>query len=829
MLPARIGLISQSANVKYADTVRVAQALNLQVNRDLAPLWNVSGTVVALETADHLNPGIWPVYIVDDVPSGTTGFHLTGYNQPYAVVLSGDTWSLSASHETLEMLVDPSGNRLVAANAVKIIDDDVQDADGKVEYLVEICDPSEDPACAYLVDDVLVSDFYTPNYFDPAGTSGARYSFSGRIARPRQVLPNGYLTWFNPQNNTLQQVRHFGAPEIVDLAKGEPGGGPLTGGRALRSFVDAMTTPPRKLSRLRPGVTAVEQRDARRTMFASAAPVRALMFSAALAGAARAAAEAAARDQAAAGTAAAAQAALEHNRGVFQKPGVLSIRAGLRWRMQPPTPQHVVVVTVLPEQAAALHGTLPSVVDNVPVDVRVANSMESLRVTNPTHYLALAEARHELRQPDFEGEVFLDGRGEPLQAHPAPLAAFAAARVQKEEIDYTPAPGVSLDAVTAPVTLILHASPDAGWEQLSGFLAGVRESLVVGMYDFTSAHILAAVEQALAGDRKMTLTLDHPARNPTADQSDEQTQQDLTGKLGNGFEGTWALTNSDPKAPVWIYPNAYHIKVAVREDNTFWLSSGNWNNSNQPEIDLSDVAAARKVAATSDRDWHLIVTSKALADRFRAYLQHDYDVASGQIASARAQAGGTAAHSVEPVLEVPLDALAAGKTPRQFFPAKTLTDTIEIQPLLTPDNYHEHVKALIDSAQRTFYMQTQYIHPSGRPDDADHDALIAAVKALVDRGLDVRLITSQYQNDAWVEKLVAAGIPASVLRRQANVHNKGIVVDGEVVMVSSQNWSADGTLRNRDAGLIIRHEEAAAYFQQIFLHDWDHLASTVQS
>jgi hypothetical protein len=829
MLPARVGLISQSANVKYADVVRVAQALNLQVNRDLAPLWNVSGTVVALESADHLDPGIWPVYVVDDVPAGTTGFHLTEHNQPYAVVLSGDTWSLSASHEVLEMLVDPSGNRLVAANAVKIVDDDVQDGDGKVEYLVEICDPSEDPACAYLVDAVLVSDFYTPNYFDPAGTSGARYSFSGRIARPRQVLPNGYLTWFDPQSNTLRQVRHFGAPEIVDLAKGEPGAGPLTGGRSLRSFVDALTPPPRTLSHLQPSVTAVEQRDARQLMFASAAPARAQMYGAALAGARRAAADAAAQDLAAAGTANAAQAALEHNRAAFQKPGVLSIRAGLRWRLQPALPQHVVVVTVLPDQAAALRSTLPATVDNVPVDVRAAGAMESLRATDPRQYLALAEARHELRQPDFEGEVFLDARGEPREDHPAPLAAFAAARKHKEQIDYTPAPGANLDAVTAPVTLILHASPDAGWAQLADFLAGVRESLVVGMYDFTSAHILAAVEQALAGDKQMTLTLDHPAKNPTADQTDEQTQADLTGKLARGFEGTWALTNSDPQAPVWIYPNAYHIKVAVREDNTFWLSSGNWNNSNQPEIDLSDVAAARKLATKSDRDWHVIATSEALAGKFRAFLQHDYDVASKQIADARAQGAGAAGGAAAADLEVPIDAVAAaGKAPRQFFPAKTLTDTIEIQPLLTPDNYHEHVKALIDSAQHTFYMQTQYIHPSGHPGDEDHDALIAAVKALIDRGLDVRLITSQFQNDAWVEKLVAAGIPASVLRRQANVHNKGIVVDGQVVMVSSQNWSADGTLRNRDAGLIIRHEEAAAYFQQIFMHDWDNLASPVQ-
>src|SRR6202007_1210961 len=98
--------------------------------------------------------GLCAVYVGEEVQGGAPGFPLTEHNQPFAVVLAGDTWSLSASHEVLEMLVDPSGNRLTAANAVTIIDNEVQDSDGKVEFLVEICDPSEDASNAYLIDTV---------------------------------------------------------------------------------------------------------------------------------------------------------------------------------------------------------------------------------------------------------------------------------------------------------------------------------------------------------------------------------------------------------------------------------------------------------------------------------------------------------------------------------------------------------------------------------------------------------------------------------------------------------------------------------------------------
>ena len=71
----------------------------------------------------------------------------------------------------------------------------------------------------------------------------------------------------------------------------------------------------------------------------------------------------------------------------------------------------------------------------------------------------------------------------------------------------------------------------------------------------------------------------------------------------------------------------------------------------------------------------------------------------------------------------------------------------------------------------------------------------------------------------------SAGLDLSHVRIQANVHNKGIVVDLQVVAVGSQNWSGDGTLRNRDATLIIYNAEAAQYWEQIFIHDWTKMAS----
>jgi len=52
----------------------------------------------------------------------------------------------------------------------------------------------------------------------------------------------------------------------------------------------------------------------------------------------------------------------------------------------------------------------------------------------------------------------------------------------------------------------------------------------------------------------------------------------------------------------------------------------------------------------------------------------------------------------------------------------------------------------------------------------------------------------------------------------------GVPVDDTSVLVSSQNWSTAGTLQNRDAGVIITHPDAATYYTNLFLHDWNNLA-----
>jgi hypothetical protein len=123
----------------------------------------------------------------------------------------------------------------------------IKEDQGRVEYLVEVSDPSEGPEYGYTVNGILMSDFYFPRYFDPVEEAGVRYSFTGAIKKPRQVLPGGYISWHEPISGHWWQQTYFGAePEFIDLGQLD-----LTG-RSIRAAIDSVTDVPVLISGVDP-------------------------------------------------------------------------------------------------------------------------------------------------------------------------------------------------------------------------------------------------------------------------------------------------------------------------------------------------------------------------------------------------------------------------------------------------------------------------------------------------------------------------------------------------------------------------------------------------
>jgi V8-like Glu-specific endopeptidase len=403
-------------------------------------------------------------------------------------------------------------------------------------------------------------------------------------------------------------------------------------------------------------------------------------------------------------------------------------------------------------------------------------------------------------------------------------AAFEGATILPEEITYVPPDDAPLDQVSAPMRVVAHVSPDAGWPQLSRFLEETRKQLVIGMYDFGAPHIVEAVAALSRKNtfRKLTLVMQKGESVGEGTKEDDLKDTEVVDRLRealNGrFENTWIKIGS---VNGWV-SSSYHIKVAVRDQKAFWLSSGNWQSSNQPEANpLSEDPPQRSWLSRYNREWHAIVEHAGLAKTFETYLLHDF--ANNLDVEAR-EALNLPDVLVPESFFIPTAEERAAEF--QYFQPFEANRPFTVTPLLTPDNYHQQVLDLVKGASEELLIQNQTFNPP-KEDQEKLRELIEAVRERHEAGVKVRVIFRLMFPKKAREVLSGLkdhGIPDSIIQVQRNMHTKGIVVDRKRVLLGSQNWSNDGVSVNRDASLLFEDEDLARYFAAIFEHDWDHLA-----
>ena len=104
---------------------------------------------------------------------------------------NGDLVSVSASHELVEMLVDPAINLMTTGPNAKLV------------YAYESADPVE--ALSFDVDGIQMSDFIHPAYFeDFHKPESVRFDHMDKVKKPFQILSGGYQIIF--KNGKWSQV-----------------------------------------------------------------------------------------------------------------------------------------------------------------------------------------------------------------------------------------------------------------------------------------------------------------------------------------------------------------------------------------------------------------------------------------------------------------------------------------------------------------------------------------------------------------------------------------------------------------------------------------------
>src|SRR5450432_3612374 len=107
MLNRHIALVSETPTVDIAELAVVAAALQKQVIRDFGPIWGIQADVAAYPSLEHIPLDYWPIIVKDDLARPeAAGYHEDDLGEPYALVRRTGDWSVTASHEMLEILAD---------------------------------------------------------------------------------------------------------------------------------------------------------------------------------------------------------------------------------------------------------------------------------------------------------------------------------------------------------------------------------------------------------------------------------------------------------------------------------------------------------------------------------------------------------------------------------------------------------------------------------------------------------------------------------------------------------------------------------------------------
>ena len=346
-------------------------------------------------------------------------------------------------------------------------------------------------------------------------------------------------------------------------------------------------------------------------------------------------------------------------------------------------------------------------------------------------------------------------------------------------------------------------SPDEGRGPLLSFLASADRTLEVAVYTLTSEAIDAVlVQRVRQGVRVRVLLEGAPVGG-----IDEDERHAVADLLDAGA-GVRFLSSGVDVVKRYRY---LHAKYAIVDGEAVLVSSENFGDSGFPTA-----------GDAGNRGWSVIVEDRTLAGQLWEVFEEDFDPSRGDSVPATGIARGEAPDS-GPVLPWKTPAAAGARTVRLI---------VGPDNALAPDGWLE----AIASAQDHIWIEVFYADdPWGdRP-----NVLLEAVFSAARRGVHVRLLFdgSNWSSEEEVTgnaeltahlnaRAVREGIDleARVLSPQGSlerVHNKGLVVDRRVAVVSSMNWAHGSATENREIGLLLEDPEVAARLEAAFDDDWE--------
>ena len=354
-------------------------------------------------------------------------------------------------------------------------------------------------------------------------------------------------------------------------------------------------------------------------------------------------------------------------------------------------------------------------------------------------------------------------------------------------------------AVFWNVSVTTFVSPDCSSDMFSYAVNQSSDEILLNVYEFSSPLMADMLIAAHVRDVDVRILLEG---GPVGGISPEEKGVIRT-MTDRGIPVSVMLSQTGNPAP-YRYD---HAKYVIIDRKATLLTSENFKYSGFPPDGLN-----------GNRGWGVYLEDPALAEYFSTVYITDYN---GKSVSAYNGSAG----NLEPIPS----RKHTVDFPPEYFAGAT------VRPVIAPDTSNQ-ITSLINSAERSIEIEQAYI--TNETPSCLNPFLAAAINASR-RGVHVRVLLDSYwfniedekDNDEMADMInrisMSENLPLEARCADLpmidvdKIHNKGVIVDDQYVLVSSINWNSVSPNFNREAGVIIDHPGVARYFLEVFEDDWN--------
>jgi phosphatidylserine/phosphatidylglycerophosphate/cardiolipin synthase-like enzyme len=352
-------------------------------------------------------------------------------------------------------------------------------------------------------------------------------------------------------------------------------------------------------------------------------------------------------------------------------------------------------------------------------------------------------------------------------------------------------------------------------------IQSAQKSLKVNAYELTSVPIANAIrERILAGVRVDLLVEGEPV--PRFPDSGVPIRNALVSAVQRMGAGSYReMEGRKDGVRRFVYD---HAKYMIVDDSSVLMGSENYSPTGHPEA-----------GAVGNRGWEVLVHDPALATDMGTVFSADRNKSHKDV---REYIGFP--KQVSWFLATPDGSSYTGQTQHWAFtaPIQPLPAT-QITPVVSPDTSLSALVSLIRAARRSIDIQ-QLNFDTDWDKQTNASPLLAEVVAAARRGVQVRVLLNDdaaFGGDpessknaqtvallnqyATQYRLKLAGKIANLKGMGVDyIHNKGVLVDGTLTLVSSINWGQNSVERNRESGIVFTSPQINQHYSALFTSDW---------